>query len=186
MADEKPEKRRCVARNRQGQQCKKPPEPYQLVCRQHGGASPQAKAKAEERRLEDEARRAIATLDIQAVDDPLTALKWMAGEVIAWKNLMSSKVDELMGDYRYGTDYGEQLRAEVALFERAMDRCVHVLATIAKLGIDDRLAAVTERQAQMMEDALFAAFDEAGVGVRDTDTRQRVVKAFSRHLVRVS
>jgi len=46
---EKDPKLRCHARTRDGDQCQHYPMLGQLVCHMHGGKSPQAKAKAEER-----------------------------------------------------------------------------------------------------------------------------------------
>lgn len=44
-----PMKARCTATNRQGKRCGKSPIPGGRVCRMHGGAAPQVKAKAQER-----------------------------------------------------------------------------------------------------------------------------------------
>lgn len=49
QAKRSPPKRRCKARNRQGNQCGQAPAIGQEVCRMHGGAAPQAIAKARER-----------------------------------------------------------------------------------------------------------------------------------------
>lgn len=48
-AKRQPPKRRCKARNRQGNQCGQAPAIGQEVCRMHGGAAPQAIAKARQR-----------------------------------------------------------------------------------------------------------------------------------------
>jgi hypothetical protein len=67
----------------------------------------------------------------------------------------------------------EQLRAEVSLFERALDRCTTVLATIAKLDIDARLARITELQAAAVLRAVDVAIAKAGVtGPAAVDARQ--------------
>jgi hypothetical protein len=179
-------RQKCRGRSkRTGQPCQKWPVKGHLVCRNHGAASPQAQAKAAERAVEAEVQqemaKAIERYGITAVEDPLTALKLMAGEVLAWKDAIREHVHRLT-DLRYGGEYGEQLRAEGAVFERAMDRCVSTLGVIAKLNIDDRLAAVTERQAQMLEDALFAAFDAAGLTMADVDTKRSVARAFASQL----
>ena len=61
--------RRCTARNRAGAPCGKFAMKGQNVCRNHGGASPQAQAKAAEMvelaelRLRNLAPRAVATLE---------------------------------------------------------------------------------------------------------------------------
>jgi hypothetical protein len=173
---------RCHAKNRRSVRCGNGSLPGQQVCRLHGGSSPQAKRKAAERVLEDQARKALDKLDIQPVDDPLEALSQLAGQILAWKDLLAERVKELQGKYRYETEFNEAIRGEVVLFERAMDRAVQVLAVIAKLNIDERLAAITERQAGMLENALFAAFEAYGFTLDDADHKQNVLTAFTAEL----
>jgi hypothetical protein len=55
---------------------------------------------------------------------------------------------------RYSTDGGEAIRGEIVLWERAMDRCLAVLGTIAKLNIDERLVRINERQVNEFTAAL--------------------------------
>lgn len=49
------ENRRCKARNRQGDRCKRAAAPGQMVCKLHGGGSPQAKRSAELRLVKEKA-----------------------------------------------------------------------------------------------------------------------------------
>lgn len=178
----------CTAKKRStGTRCQNTPPKNFTVCRLHGGASPAAKNKAAERQLEEQARNAVAKLNIVPIGDPLTALSELAGEAVAWKDFLYEKVAELRGTHRYESEIGtEQLRAELVLYERALDRCVATLGVIAKLNIDERLAAIEERQAKMIEDGLFAAFEEAGLTMKDADTKERIARSFSRHLSLVS
>jgi hypothetical protein len=166
------EKRRCTAHKKtkdgsKGPRCRAWALKGQTVCRVHGGAAPQNLAAGErrvaEQRLEEETRRALAILDVPAVENPLTALSELAGQVIAWKDALAERVNELRY-IRYSDDKGaEQLRSEVALYERAMDRCVNVLGTIGRLRIDERLAAISEQQATVVIGAIEAALTHAGV-----------------------
>ncbi|MEV5472749.1 hypothetical protein ACIRH0_04105 [Streptomyces sp. NPDC093675] len=164
--------RRCTARKKgkdgkKGERCKAWALKGQTVCRVHGGAAPQNLAAGERRvaeeRLEEETRRALAILNVPPVENPLTALSELAGQVIAWKNALADRVNELHR-IRYTDDKNaEQLRSEVALYERAMDRCVNVLGTIGRLRIDERLAAISEQQATTVIGAIEAALAHAGV-----------------------
>jgi 2-hydroxychromene-2-carboxylate isomerase len=61
MDPDNPMKPRCTATNRQGKRCGKPPILGGTVCRMHGGAAPQVKAKALER-LQAYQHRAIDRL----------------------------------------------------------------------------------------------------------------------------
>lgn len=147
-------------------QCTRPAIPGGTVCRFHGGAAPQVRAKAEQRETEREIREEIARLDVDPVADPLTALAQLAGQVLAWKDALAEKVNEL-ASLRYESygehSSGEQLRAEVALWERALDRCNTVLGTMARLNIDERLAKVTERQAEIVANAVVATIADLGL-----------------------
>ena len=75
---------------------------------------------------------------------------------------MRERVD--MDRLRYSSDLGtEQLRAEVTLLTGALRESREVLATIAKLNIDERLIAIEEGKAQMVLRALQAGLAAAGV-----------------------
>ena len=117
------------------------------------------------------------------VTDPLAALSAIAGAVVAWKDMLAGKVNTLTS-LRYETEVGgEQLRAEVALWERALDRCGKFLVDIAKLNIEERMARVTEAQAEMAEKALMATLGELGF----TPQQQRDAQVkLGRHLRAVS
>jgi len=98
------------------------------------------------------------------VADPLTELGKLAGQVLAWRDALAAHVNELTSIRYSARGAGtEQLRAEVALFERALDRCAHVLVAMAKLDIDARLAAITEQQATAMLRALDATLTAIGI-----------------------
>lgn len=134
----------------------------QQVCRKHGGAAPQAKAAAVRRQTEVEARAVLAELGVEAVGDPLEALLKLAGQVLAWQAATAALVNRL-DSIRYQAGSGEQLRAEISLYERAMDRAVTVLSAIARLNVEERLVRVTERQADVVEAAVNEALAAAGV-----------------------
>ncbi|MFJ8006081.1 hypothetical protein [Streptomyces fagopyri] len=166
------ETRRCTAHKKapggeKGPRCKSWALKGQKVCRVHGGKASQNLAAGEKRVaaevLEEETRRALAILDVGPVENPLTALSQLAGQVIAWKDALAERVNELYR-IRFTDDKGaEQLRSEVALYERAMDRCVNVLGTIGRLRIDERLAAISEQQATVVIGAIEAALTHAGI-----------------------
>ena len=171
-------KRRCWARSkkRDGNQCAGWALAGQNVCRYHGGAAPQSLAKAAQRvaeaEVEEGARRALAILDIAPVDNPLTALSEVAGQIIAWKDALAERVNEITGAIRYKDGRGaEQLRAEVVLYERALDRSITALSAIARLNIDERLAAISEKQADAVITAIEAALAHVGI------TGERAVEA---------
>jgi hypothetical protein len=149
----------------------------QRVCGLHGGHTPAAKVAAKKRideaQLEARLTRTLARLQVTPVENPLTALSQLAGQVVAWQDALADRVNAL-SEIRYeDAKGGEQLRAEVALYERAMDRCNTVLGTIGRLNIDERLVAINERQARVVIDVIQAVLDFLGVtGEQATEAKK--------------
>jgi hypothetical protein len=143
-------------------------------CSNHAGATRTGRAAA----LNERAERLLYQHDAPPVTDPLSALQRLAGRAAAWEDIIGEKVNELHS-LRYSTEGGEQLRAEIAVMERAMDRLGKLLVDIARLNIEGRLAVVREATAQMLEHALAQALDSSGC---DPDGQQRAREAFRRHL----
>ena len=116
-------------------------------------------------KAEQQARRELARLNLPPVENALTALAQITAEAIGWKDRMAGVVNDLTS-LRYeseGEGGGEQLRAEVALWERALDRCEKFLTSMARLSIDERLAAIDEQQAAFVLSVLEAALDSIGI-----------------------
>jgi hypothetical protein len=130
-------------------------------------------------KLEQAARAELARLNLPAVDDPLSLLARLAAEVVAWKDAMAGQVNALTS-LRYeaeGDGGGEQLRAEVALWERALDRCERVLVSMARLNIDERLAKISEERAALILRIFGLVLDELGV---ETPERRREALSLAR------
>jgi len=175
-----------------GQRCRKPSEPGQNVCSAHGGRAPQARAAAAKRMVEADLMELAESLVGAPVDNPLTELANLAGRARAWMELLQGRVEKLLDGaaaeedqgeqdgagskskgIRYQAGAGEQLRAEVALYERSMDRLGKFLADYGRLGIDERLAKITETQAEKVIAAIDAALVHAGVtGKTATEAKQ--------------
>jgi hypothetical protein len=161
--------------------CKQYPLHGSKVCAAHGGAKKSTKAKATQRVTEEKVRKTLGRLHIVPVENPLTELQVLGGRARAWMELCEGHVADLER-LRYGTDGGEQIRGEILLFERAMDQCRRVLVDIARLNIDERLARVSERQVEVVADALAKALAEMGL---TQDQQREARRAVARHLVAV-
>lgn len=132
------------------------------ACKLHGGATPTHAVSAQKEVARREIEAAVDILGATPITDPLRALQQLAGEVVMWKDALAARVNLQM--LRYESNIStEQIRGEVQLLERAMDRCNTVLATIAKLNIDERLARVDEATAVMIVRAIEAGLASAGV-----------------------
>lgn len=149
-------------------------------CKFHGGNTKTQRAGARRVKADQEVRAMLAQLDVQPVDDPLTALSLTAGQIVAWQQATALKVNDLGGSIRYeGAAGAEQLRAEVALYERAMDRAEKVLSGIARLDIDARLVRIEEEKARIIMEAVQAGLAAIHVSEEDSATVKRVM---ARHL----
>lgn len=146
-------------------------------CKLHGGCAPSGRVAA----LNEQARRLLYKHDAGPVADPLEALQRLAGRALALEETIGQLVNDLTS-IRYesgGEGGGEQLRAEVAVLERAMDRCGKLLVDIAKLNIEERMARVTEKQAELAADALRTVLREMGL---PPEQQQDAQARLGRHL----
>lgn len=141
-------------------------------CRKHLGNAPTVARAAERERIEAETRVELARLDVVPVDNPLGELQKLAGQVLAWRDALAGRVNSLT-DIRFRDEHGgEQLRSEVVLFERAMDRCERVLVAMARLNIDERLVKITLEQARLTNEVLKGALDDLGIDRHDGEVRK--------------
>jgi hypothetical protein len=183
-ASPQPHAPRCNGTRRDKGPCGNPPVRGANVCRMHGGAAPQVKAKAQERVAEGEAQRTLAALaevlgPVEPVLNPLLELSRIAGEALRWKQVIAGRVAELE-ELRYKGMGGEQVRAEIALFERALDRCSLVLSNIVRLNIDERLATITERQGHTIAAVISTVLEKLDLGDKAGQVRELVAVELER------
>jgi DNA gyrase/topoisomerase IV subunit A len=132
------------------------------VCVAHGGAAPQVRAKAAQNIAEAEARRALEGLeDYEAITDPIERLQLLAGRAERFMEIVGTRVEELTS-MRYRTE-SEQLRAEVAVYERAIASTGKLLVDLARLNLDERAVKLQEAQVAILAGALAEALAEAGL-----------------------
>ncbi|WP_286690023.1 MULTISPECIES: HGGxSTG domain-containing protein [unclassified Aeromicrobium] len=154
-ADEAPHASRCEAKTRSGSQCGSWAMRGQRRCRMHGGSSPQAR-KAGERRLAT--RAAVAELNavlahegLKPIEDPYNEMALLASEARAFQAACAQRVNALNAIRYEASGAGtEQTRAEVALYERSMDRAGKFLDVLMRSGFEERRVRVTEEQARQM------------------------------------
>jgi hypothetical protein len=97
------------------------------------------------------------------IEDPFTELLNLAAEIKAFKDMLREHVSmRRIDQMTYRGKVAEQIRGEVVLYERALERLERILVNILKLGIEDRLAGVEEKTLELMERALETAI-KAGV-----------------------
>jgi hypothetical protein len=118
--------------------------------------------------------------------DPLTGLLQLADEMNEWRLIMRDVVAYLLDRDRIRSAHdrvGEQLRAEVLLYERAIERLAQLWERIIKLGIEARMAKIEDIQVQAIETALDTALAASGLGLVE---REKARGALRRELVKAA
>lgn len=108
------------------------------------------------------------TIELREFDNdfnPFDALMDVVQEQMQWKDICLAKLAKLKEDeWRWDGDRaGEQLRSEIVLYERAIDRAVKTLERIARLGIEERLMRIAERQVAIVETAIVRTLQELNI-----------------------
>jgi hypothetical protein len=177
---------RCTAKSKQsGERCKRRPVPGATVCSMHGGKIPAVAAAAKRRlmtqQVKAEAQAVLAHEGLVGVDDPIELLTRLAAEITAFKDALAARVNALT-DIRYQGAAGEQLRAEVQLYERALDRALKVCEVLAKLDLEGKRQAAAERYGAEIAALLQAIFVELALSEQQWE---RVPVVVSHHLEHV-
>lgn len=178
--------KRCTATNRAGEQCGRPPMRGGKVCASHGGKSPRVKRAAQRRLAEQEATREVARLSDargpMTLTDVYREMLNTAGLAVAWRDVLEGKVSELEGYAGTNGIGSEQVRADVVLFERAMDRTAKVLELIARLDLDTRMAQISAQQGEQVAGALRAGLDAARLSAGQREAAEAAMLAELRRI----
>ena len=121
------------------------------VCRMHGGSAGAVKNKARQRVEAAVAEAKIAQFlsrnEVVPVENPLEALRELAGEVVMVKDWLRDQVTNLSYE---SSIQGEQISAIMQLYSNFLDKSERILVNIGKLNIDERLSHIEYAQAQLM------------------------------------
>jgi hypothetical protein len=174
---------RCTAHTRAGNPCNGRPVDGQTVCRMHGGSSPQAIAAAAERKADAKAdelmRKLWPGLANQApVKDPVDLLARTAAALEHMADVVGERVNELHGRVGGGKDL-TQLRAEVILLDRLLDKLLKAGEGMARLGIAERHVELEQERALMVTTAFRAAIGMLQLPPADRDL---VIRTFLEQL----
>ncbi len=148
-------------------------------CRKHLGTTPTVAKAAETERVEHEVRAMLVQFGIQPVDDPLREIEMLAGEMKVFKEAAGQKVNAL-AELRYKDAKGaEQIRAEVIIYERAVDRYQRILVDMARLGLDERMLRIREGQGKIIVAAVAAGLADVDI---PGELQQEIRAAIARRL----
>jgi hypothetical protein len=158
------------------------------ICKNHGGQIGGYQRKVGAQRIaNDKAEFALGAimgengnrlLNALPVENPLEDLLAVAGEIREFKDILREIIADIdPKSYRYRADkVGEQVRAELLLYERGLDRYATLLVQITRLNIEERLAAVREKMAQAIEHALTMSLEASGLDLDGQDKARKVLR----------
>jgi len=150
------------------------------VCWSHGGAAGQVRAKAAARlalaKAEAQVTKVLSSEPHLPIDNPYAALSDLTSEVVHMKDVVGGMVNDLQGRLRYtATGAGtEQLRAEVALLERAQDRAGKFLDLMIRSRVEEKRLALDVARAKIQGEHVGRFLDQILAGL-DLSPRQRAL-----------
>jgi hypothetical protein len=156
---------RCKGHRNDGKPCGLWPRRGATVCRRHGGSAPQVKKAAERRQAVVKAQVTAASWVKGPVQNPLEEFPKLVGRVLGFTEFLETQVELLdekitiSGFDKFDTEY-EQVKAVVDLYTRLLSESRRVLADYARLQIDDRLAAITQAQADLVKRVIEGLLDD--------------------------
>lgn len=188
MSTPKPYKT-CKGTNRQGDPCGLRPIPGGTVCAWHGGKAPQVVAAAQQRlatqRITQDVEAVLAHEGITAVEDPLAELGKLASASTALMNALGARVNSLDELEHTGTTFAPAIKAEVQMYERAMDRTHRLLDSLVKHGYMERQVSIAETEALLVAGVIRRVLAGLGLSKAQQDQAQGLLAQEFRQLEQV-
>lgn len=176
------EPRRCTARNRKGDPCRRAPIVGGTVCWTHGGATRQAQAAAVQRHAralaEAEAQAAVqlwgGRRDVHPAQALLELVQWKAAEVAYWRMRVSeiSEDDLTWGTSKVktgGDDAGTTEEAKphiaLALLRQAEQDLAAYSAASLKAGVDAAMVQIAQVHAARLLDVIRVVLADSRLAI---------------------
>lgn len=193
--------RRCKAKSsRTGDQCRKRPMRGQAVCGSHGGRSPIAKAAAERRLKEQEARAAVTMFGLPREVDARDALLEEVYRTAGAVDWLTEKVRELAPDAAvWGvTERTEKTATEfegidtteaaavniwIELWQKERKHLVDVSKAAIAAGIEERRVRLAEQQGALLASVIKQILGDLDLTPSQADRAPQIVAG---HLRQVS
>lgn len=148
--------------------------PGATVCKWHGGGAPQVQAAARRRLAQQEAAATLADVGVYPVTNPVEAFADLVSEVVALKDHFADRVAQLES-LRYTSTWNtEQMRTEVALYERALDRSGRLLSQWVSLGLEAKRVEMSQQVAGQVSALISALLVDFGLDPREPNVRGTV------------
>lgn len=167
----------CTGTSKQAhRRCRLRPIPGGTVCKWHGGGAPQVQAAAQQRlaarRIQQSAEAVLAHEGITAVEDPLAELGKLASASTALMNALGARVNSLGELEHFDMKQGPTIKAEVQMYERAMDRTHRLLDSLVKHGYMERQVTIAETEALLVSGIIRRVLASLGLSKAQQEQAQ--------------
>jgi len=179
-----PDETRCTAKSKQThQRCKRKAIDGGNVCTYHGGNASQvrqaAAVRVKARKINKEAAAVLAHEGVEPVEDPLTELAKLASSSKALADALGARVNALNKLTEYDRKDSPSIRAEMVLYERALDRVHRMLSDLVRFGFTERQVQIQEREALLVAGIVQRVLSSIGLTAeQQADARVRLAAEF--------
>lgn len=178
----------CTATTEKGRgpRCRRRPIAGGTVCTLHGGAAPQVRAAAAQRVqtriIQKDAEAVLAHEGIVALDDPLDELGRLAAGSKALMEALGARVNSLQDLEHFDAKNSPAIKAEVQMYERAVDRTHRLLDSLVKHGYAERQIRIQEGEAMLVAGVLRRVIAGLGLTPEQQSTAQSLLASEFRAL----
>lgn len=156
------------------------------VCYHHGGAAKQVREKANMRlatqKIEKNVEAVLAHEGITAIEDPLAELGKLASASTAMMQALGARVNALKELAQLDFKGSLDLKVEVGLYERAMDRTHRLLDSLVKHGYAERQITIAENEALLVAGVIRRVVSALGLTAEQQATAQTLLAEEFRQL----
>lgn len=156
------------------------------VCYHHGGAAKQVREKANMRlatlKIEKNVEAVLAHEGITAIEDPLDELGKLASASTAMMQALGARVNALKELAQLDFKGSLDLKVEVGLYERAMDRTHRLLDSLVKHGYAERQITIAENEALLVAGVIRRVVSALGLTPEQQATAQTLLAEEFRQL----
>lgn len=174
----------CKAKAKSTQQrCLRRPAPGCDVCTNHGGAAPAVRAKGLERlataKLDRDVTALLAHEGVLAIEDPLQELGKLASSCAALASALGKRVNAMNELEHFDAKSSPTIKAEVQMYERALDRSHRLLDSLVKHGYSERQIQIQETEAMLVAGVLRRVIASLGLtNEQQTKAQQLLAQEF--------
>ncbi|MEV5001961.1 hypothetical protein [Nocardioides sp. LML1-1-1.1] len=152
---------KCTAHNRANKPCGRYPVPGLTVCYRHGGGSTMAREagarKEADRKAQEQINKLWPGLAHQTpITDPVDLLARTAAALEQMTETVGDRINQNKTSVGAGKDM-TQMRAEVVLLDRLLDKLLKASEGMARLGIAERHVELERARAELVTSAFRAA-----------------------------